>query len=109
MGRGGWIRLAHPLRMSLAIARSVAPRVNWVSLGVPLEIDPEIIKHGQNGLLSNEVEELQRYIDRVESDPDLAKELGSNAQQTIREQYSLSRFTDSWNDLFYNTINNYKG
>tara|TARA_Y100001938_G_C8088674_1_gene433675 strand:- start:17 stop:1078 length:1062 start_codon:yes stop_codon:yes gene_type:complete len=70
---------------------------------------PEIIKHGQNGLLSNEVEELQRYIERVESDPDLAKELGFNAQQTIREQYSLSRFTDSWNDLFYNTINNYKG
>ena len=39
----------------------------------------------------------------------IAKELGYNAQQTIKENYNLSRFLDGWNNLFYQTINNYKG
>jgi glycosyltransferase involved in cell wall biosynthesis len=70
---------------------------------------PEIIEHGKNGLLANDPKQLQIYIDRLAADPDLAKELGYNAQQTIKEKYSLSRFLDGWNDLFYQTINNYKG
>ena len=70
---------------------------------------PEIIEHGKNGLLANDAQQLQIYIERLATDTDLAKELGYNAQQTIKEKYSLSRFLDGWNDLFYQTINNYKG
>ena len=60
-------------------------------------------------LLANDAKQLQINIDRLAADTDLAKELGYNAQQTIKEKYSLSRFLDGWNDLFYSTINNYKG
>jgi len=70
---------------------------------------PEIIEHGKNGLLANDAQQLQIYIERLATDADLAKELGYNAQQTIKENYNLSRFLDGWNNLFYQTINNYKG
>ena len=29
------------------------------------------------------------------------------ARKTIVERYSISRFIDDWNDLFYDTIENY--
>ena len=70
---------------------------------------PEIIQHGKNGLLANDSKQLRLYIERILSDLDLAKELGYNAQKTIQDKYSLSRFLDGWNELFYKTINNYKG
>ena len=40
---------------------------------------------------------------------DISDKLRVSYEQTIKENYNLSRFLDGWNDLFYQTINNYKG
>ncbi len=69
---------------------------------------PEIIKHGENGLLSNDPDQLKSHLSKLMNDEDMAAELGANAQKTIQEQYNLASFVENWNDLFYSTIREYK-
>jgi len=61
---------------------------------------PEIVKHGENGLLSNNPQELKDYCKQLLHDPDYARRLGYNAQQTIKEKYNLNEFTKKWNQVF---------
>tara|TARA_R110002096_G_scaffold416979_1_gene620448 strand:+ start:3149 stop:4189 length:1041 start_codon:yes stop_codon:yes gene_type:complete len=68
---------------------------------------PEIIQHGKNGLISNDPEELKGYLELLLRKPEMARMLGNEARKTIVEKYSISRFTEDWNDLFYDTIENY--
>ena len=70
---------------------------------------PEIVEHGKNGFMSNDEQELRQYAEKLINDPELARELGNNAQKTILEKYNQDKFVGKWNNLFYNTINNYKG
>ena len=69
---------------------------------------PEIITHGKNGLMSNDPEELRGLLVKLLKDEDMAKELGKNAQKTIRKRHNLERFINNWNNLFYSTIEQYK-
>jgi glycosyltransferase involved in cell wall biosynthesis len=61
---------------------------------------PEIIKHGYNGLLASNSEELREHCCRLLSDDELAKNLGENARNTIKLKHSLQKFTQSWNTVF---------
>tara|TARA_R110002051_G_scaffold309186_1_gene381618 strand:- start:9587 stop:10615 length:1029 start_codon:yes stop_codon:yes gene_type:complete len=65
---------------------------------------PEIIEHGHNGLLSNDPNQLREYCEELLKNPDKAKELGKNAQKTIREKYNIDEFTKHWNNIFYKAI-----
>lgn len=69
---------------------------------------PEIIEHGHNGLISNNPTELRTYLETLLADPDKARELGENARQTIINKYSLNRFIETWNNIFYTAIENKK-
>ena len=69
---------------------------------------PEIIEHGKNGMISNNPSELKQFLLQLMQDEEMARELGANAQRTMREKYSLQSFTNKWNDVFYSTIKNYK-
>jgi len=69
---------------------------------------PEIIQNGKNGLISNDPQELKGFLQLLLKDHDLAKELGNNARKTIVEKYNLERFVDSWNNLLYSTVNEYR-
>lgn len=61
---------------------------------------PNIITHGENGLLSNDETELKHFIRELFADPDKAKELGYNARQTIKERFNTQRFVNEWNEIF---------
>jgi glycosyltransferase involved in cell wall biosynthesis len=61
---------------------------------------PEIIKNGENGFISNDEDELKKYILQVLHDEELRKTLGENARKTILEKFSESKFVDEWNKLF---------
>jgi glycosyltransferase involved in cell wall biosynthesis len=61
---------------------------------------PNIIKHGENGLLSNDETELKHFIRELLADEDKAKELGYNARQTIKERFNTHRFVNEWNEVF---------
>ena len=69
---------------------------------------PEIIDHGKNGLISNDPNTLRSMLETLLNNPDMARDLGENAQKTIREKYNLASFVDNWNNLFYSTIREYK-
>lgn len=61
---------------------------------------PNIIKHGENGFLSNDEDELRGYIEKLIADPELAKKMGQAARETIKEKFSEERFINQWNNLF---------
>lgn len=65
---------------------------------------PEIIKHGENGLLSNNPQELKDYCKQLLLDPSYARQLGNNAKNTILEKYNLSQFINNWNNIFEGAI-----
>tara|TARA_R110000824_G_scaffold9932_16_gene44177 strand:+ start:1978 stop:3009 length:1032 start_codon:yes stop_codon:yes gene_type:complete len=68
---------------------------------------PEIIEHGKNGLLSNDPNELRQFLQMLMSNEDLAKQLGEEARKTVVEKFGLKRFIESWNNLLYDTVENY--
>jgi|MDSZ01.2.fsa_nt_gb glycosyltransferase involved in cell wall biosynthesis len=61
---------------------------------------PEIIEQGQNGFMSNDENELAEYVQRLLDDPNLAKEMGDSARQTILEKFSEEKFINNWNTTF---------
>lgn len=69
---------------------------------------PEIIEHGVNGFMSNDPDELREYAQILLKDKELACKMGNEARKTILERFSLERFIANWNDLFYNTLGEFK-
>jgi len=66
---------------------------------------PEIITNGENGLLSNNPQELKQHISDLLSNPVAAARMGERARQTILEKYPLRNFTNNWNNLFETASN----
>jgi glycosyltransferase involved in cell wall biosynthesis len=69
---------------------------------------PDIITHGENGLISNDPTELRSYLEELLRDEEKAKYLGENARKTIESKFNIKKFCDNWNELFYSTIEDYK-
>ena len=65
---------------------------------------PEIIEHGKNGFMSNDEEELKKYINILLEDDSLRSSVGAEARKTIVESHNLNRFTDDWNSLFNKVV-----
>ena len=61
---------------------------------------PEIIEHGVNGFMSNDEEELKKYIKQLIDDEDLRKKMGAAARKTIIENFSEDKFITQWNNIF---------
>lgn len=68
---------------------------------------PDIIQHGVNGLISNDPKELRSYLEMLVNNEPIAKKLGDNARKTIVEKYNINSFIKNWNNLLYETIENY--
>ena len=70
---------------------------------------PDIVKHGENGMISNDEKELRSYIEQLLEDEDLRNKLGENARQTVIKQFSEESFISNWSRIFdeaYNIKNN---
>lgn len=61
---------------------------------------PSIIKHGVNGFMSNDENELRGYIEQLLANPQLALKMGNAARETIEEKFSEQRFVNQWNKIF---------
>lgn len=61
---------------------------------------PEIINNGVNGYISNDEKELKEHIDYLLHNPEVRESMGSNARETIIEQFSEDSFINNWNKLF---------
>lgn len=65
---------------------------------------PEIIENGVNGYITNDENELRKYVKMLLGDVALSKELGKNARQTILEKFSLDKFVENWNSVLKEAI-----
>lgn len=61
---------------------------------------PEIIKHEENGFISNNENELRQYIITLLENPELREKIGNNARITIEKYFSEYNFVNQWNNLF---------
>lgn len=68
---------------------------------------PEIIDNGVNGLISNNHQELRQMLEYLLNNEKKRIELGKAARKTIKEKFSISQFTSTWNQIFEDAINNY--
>jgi len=66
---------------------------------------PEVIRHGENGLMSNDPGELRSYCERLLADEDLARRLGEQARRTILERFSMTTFVTNWDRLLREAAN----
>ena len=65
---------------------------------------PEIIVHGENGMISNDEQELTSYIQQLMKDENLRTKLGVAARETILSKFSEAQFIQNWNSLFDEAI-----
>jgi len=61
---------------------------------------PEIIKHRKNGMISNNEDNLRRYITELLENEDMRRDLGEAARATVLEKFSEETFVNNWNVLF---------
>ena len=61
---------------------------------------PEVVKHGVNGMISNDESELRSYIEELLSNKELREELGKNARETVIKNFSEHAFLKSWDRIF---------
>jgi glycosyltransferase involved in cell wall biosynthesis len=68
--------------------------LTYMSLAVPTIMSPvgvntEIIRHGQNGFLATSTDEWIACIERLMTDPELARRIGQAGRQTVLDGYSI--------------------
>jgi len=66
---------------------------------------PEFFNHRKDAFLSNDMVELRAYISQLFKDPDLAKEMGLEARNTVLEKCGITRFCNEWNKVFEQVSN----
>ncbi len=66
---------------------------------------PDAIRHGENGILvePRDVAGLVREISQLLDHPDVARRLGANASETVRERYSIGAVASRHYELFCST------
>jgi len=61
---------------------------------------PNIFKHGETALLSNNIEELRLFCIELLRNNALREKLGANAREMVKQRFNLTRFKDDWNRIF---------
>lgn len=65
---------------------------------------PNIISHGYNGFLGNNINELNYFCKLLLSDSELRNRIGNNARKTIVERFRLDKFTKRWREIFERAV-----
>jgi glycosyltransferase involved in cell wall biosynthesis len=73
-------------------------------VSTPTCMIPEIIKHGENGLLGETPEELRYYCKELLNNAELRQKLARGARKTIEDRFSKQAFLSRWELLFRKTI-----
>ena len=89
-----------PLPMTLLEAMSCGCCV----VSTENEMISKVIKNEENGFISNDKNKLINYINMCLNDKNLNYEIGKKARETILNNYSLEKFTNSWNNILNSTL-----
>lgn len=71
---------------------------------------PEVVTHGENGLMSDDPAELRSFCEQLLRDEGLARRLGEAARRTILGRFSMGAFVSNWDALLRGAADTvYKG
>ena len=68
------------------------------------EMISKVIQNGKNGFVSNDKNELRKYLEILLKNKNMAIEIGKNARDTILNNFSLKDFTENWNTVLRNSL-----
>jgi glycosyltransferase involved in cell wall biosynthesis len=91
----------NPIRytsLPLAVVEAMAIGLPIVALATT-EL-PRVIRDGENGFVSNNVDELIEGMDRLIADRGFAQRLSESAREAARAHFGIQRFRDDWNMAF---------
>ncbi|NQD87047.1 glycosyltransferase [Paenarthrobacter sp. CM16] len=89
----------HPLRWtSLGLALLEAMHLGMPVLALATTEAGRAIPHGA-GLVSNDVDDLQKFARRLLDDPDDAYAMGMIARESALQRYGLNKFLRAWDEL----------
>jgi glycosyltransferase involved in cell wall biosynthesis len=89
----------HPLRWtSLGLALLEAMHLGMPVLALATTEASRAIPHGA-GLVSNDVDDLQKFARRLLDDPDDAYAMGIVAREAALQRYGLGKFLRAWDQL----------
>lgn len=69
---------------------------------------PEIIKHGQNGFLFDDLGEIQSYIQIIAEDEQVRKQIIYNAKQTVLNRFTHDIMASNYRKLYYKVISQWR-
>jgi glycosyltransferase involved in cell wall biosynthesis len=81
---------------NLAMLEAMATGMPVVSTANP----SSPVVDGVNGYMSNNLNDLRKKIDELLQNVDLARELGSQGRETVKEQFPMDKFHHSWQKVF---------
>ena len=64
----------------------------------------EIVEDGVNGFIANDIDTMKVKIQKILDDPEMAKEMGQKARQTIIDGFGSGQFIKNWQEVLLNVI-----
>jgi processive 1,2-diacylglycerol beta-glucosyltransferase len=97
---------SHPFNQ----AKSAIKFLEYSALGMPgvysrLEPYESVVVHGENGFLARTEEEWFEALQRLITDPGLRTRIARQAQQTVQQNWLLSRHAHEWPQTYMQTLN----
>jgi len=97
--------MLHPARYtSLGLAVCEAMTLGVPVAGLSTTELPSVIRNGENGLVSNNFEELEAGMRRLLGHPDEACALGAAGRETALRRFNIDRFTADWDRVFREAV-----
>jgi glycosyltransferase involved in cell wall biosynthesis len=72
--------------------------------GSPEGIPSNLLTNGYNGFVSDDPQYLREKTKSLLANPDVAKEMGQRARETVQAKHNIDRFIREWNEAFDNAI-----
>ena len=77
----------------------------YSALGVPgvySDVTPysNVVIHGETGLLARDVDQWQQQLGELIENPAMRQRIGANAQQSVRQNWSLTEHAQEWRDAY---------
>ncbi|WP_138477009.1 glycosyltransferase [Dyadobacter bucti] len=63
-----------------------------------------VIKDGISGFIDTNIEKLVDSMNKLITDPTLARQVGEGGRQLALEKFNIARFTEDWKNLFHQII-----
>lgn len=75
--------------------------LQYMAAGLPVVANPvgvhhEMIRHGDNGFLAEDLEQWQSAIQCLARDPELRRRMGASGRRFIEERYSVQQGANAW-------------